>query len=96
MPVLIKDFSWSQTRGLVSIIIPLKAGVPRSDVDLFLAREYFKLSHPVSHVLELFLLHAVEPSIQKVEFVDGGKSVCVDLKKLEVGKEWTHLEKCLR
>ena len=93
MPVLIKNFSWTQTRDLVCLRIPLKTGVPKTKVDVTLGSDYFKLSHPVSHILELFLKHSVETENNNVEFVEGGKWICVDLKKAQTGVKWSSLEK---
>ena len=98
MPVLIRGFSWTQTRDLICLRIPvLVPGVPSSGIDLFLAPDYFKLSYPVSHILELFLEHpvAAQSGVEAVEEGGSGSGrwIRVDLRKQESGKVWTGLEK---
>ena len=43
MPILIKDFQWSETEKLVYINVPLK-GVKGSKADIFCSREFLKVS----------------------------------------------------
>lgn len=42
MPILINDFSWRQTEGLVIIRVPLK-NIPHTKVDIFTSEIYVKV-----------------------------------------------------
>ena len=44
MPILIKDYQWSETEQNVYITVPLK-GVKASKVDIFCSREFIKVRY---------------------------------------------------
>ena len=44
MPILIKDYQWSETEQNVYITVPLK-GVKASKVDIFCSREFIKVHY---------------------------------------------------
>lgn len=88
MPLLVKDFTWTQTDKTVHIRIPMRA-VRREKVDLFTTDCYVK-AHFIPFLFEAFLLHDV----------DNAKSQCIvtdDLLTLNLSKreniEWAALEK---
>ncbi|XP_005996227.1 dynein assembly factor 4, axonemal [Latimeria chalumnae] len=45
MPVLVKDYTWSQTESLVYITVPLK-GVKPGKTDIFCTEDYLKVNFP--------------------------------------------------
>lgn len=90
MPILVKDFTWTQTAKTVHIRIPQR-DVSRDKVDLFTTDCYIKV-HFKPFLFEVFLLHDV----------DNERSTCIikdDLITLDLCKrddiEWECLEKDL-
>ncbi|VVC95812.1 unnamed protein product [Leptidea sinapis] len=90
MPILVKDYTWTQSCSIINIRIPLEP-VYREKVDLFTTDKYVK-AHFSPFLFEIFLLHEV----------DSTKGKCIiseDLILLELHKkeevEWKSLEKVL-
>lgn len=86
MPLLVKDFTWTQTEDTVHIRIPIKA-VNREKVDMFTADSYIK-AHYSPYLFEAFLLHDV----------DNDNSNCIisdDLITLNLCKRETLKWECL-
>lgn len=88
MPILVKDFTWTQTDDTVHIRVPIKA-VKREKVDLFTADSYIK-AHFSPFLFEAFLLHDVDNDRSKCIVADD--LITLDLCKKE-HIEWKCLEK---
>ncbi|KOB77170.1 putative heat shock protein 70 HSP70 [Operophtera brumata] len=88
MPILVKDFTWTQTDDTVHIRIPIKA-VTREKVDLFTADSYIK-AHYSPFLFEAFLLHDVDNDNSKCIVSDD--LITLDLCKRET-LQWECLEK---
>ena len=58
MPIGVKDFTWRETEGEVTISLPLK-GVKASKVDIFTTDQYIKVNFP-PYLFETHLLAPVE------------------------------------
>ena len=48
MPVIIKDYDWSQTGRVLSVSVQLEKGITAAQVDTFVTPNYVKLSWPKS------------------------------------------------
>ncbi|KAM3955871.1 dynein axonemal assembly factor 4 [Aphomia sociella] len=90
MPIIVKDFTWTQTKKTLQIKVPVTSGI-KETVDLFTTDSYIKI-HFSPFLLEIFLLYDV----------DNGKSKCLvqdDLVTLDLLKredrDWECLEKVL-
>lgn len=60
MPILVNDYTWSETEGEVSITLPLR-GVKSSKADIFTTGEYIKVSYPPY----LFEVHLHRPVLEE-------------------------------
>ncbi|XP_042352070.1 dynein assembly factor 4, axonemal [Plectropomus leopardus] len=86
MPLLVTDYSWTQTEGTVCISVPLK-GAKAGKVDILSTDEYIKLHFP-PYLFEAFLFEPVddERSTAKV-----GNGVAVISLPKRTNKMWQHL-----
>ncbi|XP_072947168.1 dynein axonemal assembly factor 4-like [Epargyreus clarus] len=90
MPILIKDFTWSQTPEKLHIRIPVNP-VFRENVDLFTSDCYIKANF-TPFLFEVFLLHEINNDTSKCTITDD--LIVLDLiKKQEL--DWKSLEKSL-
>lgn len=92
MAILVKDHTWSQSHGSISLSVPLK-GVPSSKVDIFQTSRYVKLSF-APFLLEAFLLCEVKNQSMQCLSKDG--KMFLEWKKSDEGVEWAEFEEKLR
>ena len=45
MPIVVKDYKWSETQTEVVLVVPLK-GVKAAKADIFTTNEYIKVNYP--------------------------------------------------
>ncbi|XP_033491640.1 dynein axonemal assembly factor 4 [Epinephelus lanceolatus] len=86
MPLLVTDYSWTQTESTVCISVPLK-GAKAGRVDILSTDEYLKVHYP-PYLFEAFLFEPVddERSTAKV----GNGVAAISLPK-RTNKVWEHL-----
>lgn len=86
MPLLVTDYSWTQTESTVCISVPLK-GAKAGRVDILSTDEYLKVHYP-PYLFEAFLFEPVddERSTAKV----GNEVAVISLPK-RTNKVWEHL-----
>lgn len=90
MPIIVKDFTWSQTNNIVHIRVPLNP-VRHEKVDMFPSGKYIK-AHFSPFLFEVFLLHEV--NIKKSKCLVKDDLIILDLVKNEEFA-WECLEKDL-
>lgn len=90
MPILVKDFTWTQTSKTLHVMIPITQ-VFRENIDVFMFDSYVKI-HFSPFLFEIFLLHDVENSKSKCLIKDD--LITLDLVKKEEA-DWECLEKNL-
>lgn len=88
MPIIVKDYTWSQSNNTVHIRVPLNP-VSHEKVDLFPTDSYIK-AHFSPFFFEVFLLHDV--NIKKSKCLVADDLIILDLKKIEE-ITWEFLEK---
>ncbi|KAJ8713694.1 hypothetical protein PYW07_014064 [Mythimna separata] len=88
MPIIVKDFTWSQSNNIVHIRVPLNP-VRHEKVDLFPSDKYIK-AHYSPFLFEVFLLHDV--NIKKSKCLVNDDEIILDLVKNEE-ISWECLEK---
>jgi len=79
MPIVVKDFTWSETETEVAVVVPLK-GVRPAKADVYSTATYIKVNYP-PYLFEADLLHPVDDVESKAEIGDG--KVKFVLKKAE-------------
>ncbi|XP_075898975.1 dynein axonemal assembly factor 4 isoform X2 [Nelusetta ayraudi] len=86
MPLLVTDYSWTQTDSMVHVSVPSK-GVKVGNLDIVSTDEYLKVHYP-PYLFEAFLLEPVDDvrSTAKV----GNGVVVISLRK-KANKMWEHL-----
>lgn len=90
MPIIVKDYTWSQTNNVVHIRIPLNP-VSHEKVDLFPTDKYIKANFS-PFLFEVFLLHDV--NIKKSKCIVNDDLITLDLVKYE-DITWDSLQKDL-
>ncbi|RVE48850.1 hypothetical protein evm_006500 [Chilo suppressalis] len=90
MPILIKDFTWSQTPKTVHIKVPVRE-VKHEKVDIFTTDSYIKANYK-PFLFEVFLLYDVDNS--KSKCIVKEDIIIFDLVKKD-DHEWDSLEKQL-
>lgn len=88
MPILIKNFCWSQTKTHIIIRIPINEANART-FDIFIQENYVKI-HCVPYLFEVFLLHNIIEEQSCCKILEN--EVKVILKKT-TESEWVGLEK---
>ncbi|XP_037294620.1 dynein assembly factor 4, axonemal [Manduca sexta] len=88
MPILVKDYTWTQTESMIHIRIPLKQ-VKHEKVDIFTTDCYIK-AHFSPFLFEVFLLHAVDNNKSKCLIKED--LIIFDLTKKE-NFEWESIQK---
>uniref|UniRef100_A0A671V139 Dynein axonemal assembly factor 4 n=1 Tax=Sparus aurata TaxID=8175 RepID=A0A671V139_SPAAU len=86
MPLLVTDYSWTQTDSVVYISVPLK-GCKAEKVDILSTDEYLKV-HFSPHLFEAFLFEPVD-DVRSTAKVGNGVAV-ISLPK-KTNKIWEHL-----
>lgn len=69
MPIVVKDFTWSETETEVHVVVPLK-GVRPAKADVYSTSTYIKVNYP-PYIFEADLLYAVDDVESKAEIGDG-------------------------
>ncbi|CAG4946586.1 unnamed protein product [Parnassius apollo] len=90
MPIIIKDYTWTQTAQSLSIKIPLNSG-NKNNIDLFTTDSYIKINY-APFLFEMFLLHDVDNDKSKCTILDD--LIVLDMIKRQE-HDWECLEKCL-
>ncbi|XP_038223483.1 dynein assembly factor 4, axonemal-like [Zerene cesonia] len=90
MPILVRDFTWTQTLNTINVRIPLDP-VYREKVDLFTTDKYIK-AHFSPFLFEVFLQHDID-SVKSKCILQDNLIVFDLLKKEEL--DWDALEKIL-
>ncbi|XP_004931609.3 dynein axonemal assembly factor 4 [Bombyx mori] len=90
MPIIVKDFTWTQTETTVHIRIPLNPG-KHDKVDLFTTDSYIK-AHFKPFLFEVFLRYDV--NISKSKCIINDDEITLDLLKNNE-EQWDGLEKNL-
>ncbi|KAK9517301.1 hypothetical protein VZT92_025184 [Zoarces viviparus] len=86
MPLLVTDYSWTQTDSTVCLSVPLK-GARVGKVDIMSTDEYLKVHYP-PYLFEAFLFEPVDDDRSTAK-VGGGVAVFSLLKR--TNKVWEHL-----
>jgi hypothetical protein len=60
MPIVIKDYTWSETEGEVHVVVPLK-GVKAAKADVYSTATYIKVNFP-PYIFEADLLYVTPPT----------------------------------
>nr|XP_006628776.1 PREDICTED: dyslexia susceptibility 1 candidate gene 1 protein isoform X2 [Lepisosteus oculatus] len=80
MPLIVKDYSWTQTESMVYISVPLK-GVKRGNVDIFSTDDYLKVSFP-PFLFEAMLFAPIDDD-RSVAKIGNGVVICTLHKQQE-------------
>ncbi|KAM8891020.1 dynein axonemal assembly factor 4 isoform 2-T2 [Spinachia spinachia] len=86
MPILVTDYSWTQTDSTVCLSVPLK-GTKVSHVNILSTDEYLKVHYP-PYLFEAFLFEPVDDNKSNVKVGDG---VAVFSMPKRTNKVWEHL-----
>ncbi|XP_075932421.1 dynein axonemal assembly factor 4 [Anarhichas minor] len=86
MPLLVTDYSWTQTDSTVCLSVPLK-GARVSKVDILSTEEYLKVHYP-PYLFEAFLFEPVDDDRSTAKVGDG---VAVFSLPKRTNKVWEHL-----
>ncbi|XP_060892351.1 dynein assembly factor 4, axonemal isoform X1 [Labrus mixtus] len=86
MPLLVTDYSWTQTDSTVYISVPLK-GATVGKVDIISTDEYIKVHYP-PYLFEAFLFEPVDDARSTARVGDGAALISVQKK---TNKLWDHL-----
>lgn len=92
MPVLIKDFSWSQTSEHILITVPLKSARTRPNVDLFVHPTFVKINAP-PYLFEAFLADEIDATASKAATRIHENEIRFRLLKASAGSEWPSLQR---
>ncbi|KAJ8249342.1 hypothetical protein GJAV_G00233760 [Gymnothorax javanicus] len=86
MPLIVQDYSWTQSESMLYISVPLK-GIKPGKVDVFAADDYLKVNFP-PFLFEVFLFEPIDDdkSVAKI----GNGVVILSLHKKKEGI-WEHL-----
>ncbi len=90
MPIFIKDFSWHQTDTKIGLILQLKTIKSATQVDIFIAEKYLKVSHS-PHFFEAFLPHKIDVDKSLAVVNSQSSTINFDLVKLVPNKQWAEL-----
>ncbi|XP_034540739.1 dynein assembly factor 4, axonemal [Notolabrus celidotus] len=86
MPLLVTDFSWTQTESMVYISVPLK-GATAGKVDILSTDEYIKVHYP-PYLFEAFLFEPVDDASSTARVGNGAAVISLPKK---TPKLWEHL-----
>lgn len=97
MPILIKDFTWTQTDSHIRITVPLKNARARAhQVDVFIQPAFVKINAP-PHIFEAYLEHDIAADDCSAYATDLGTTrlleheIRLQLRKAETGLQWQAL-----
>uniref|UniRef100_A0A3B5AAG7 Dynein axonemal assembly factor 4 n=1 Tax=Stegastes partitus TaxID=144197 RepID=A0A3B5AAG7_9TELE len=90
MPLLVSDYSWTQTDSTVYINVPLK-GAKARNVDIVCTEEYLKVSFP-PYLFESFLFEPVDEDRSSAKVGNGVALISLPKK---TNKHWHHSTKCV-
>lgn len=92
MPIIIKNFTWTQSDTHVRVSVPLKAANRRSQLDLFTQPTFIKVNaHP--DFIELFLCHPIDAQASTTKVYEN--EIKFVLLKQQPGVEWPSLERAI-
>ncbi|CAL8293284.1 unnamed protein product [Boreogadus saida] len=86
MPLIVKDYTWTQTESMVYLRVPLK-GATAEHVDILSTDEYLKVHFP-PFLLEAFLFEAVDEAKSTAKI---GNGVAVISLPKKIHRLWDHL-----
>ncbi|CAJ1057307.1 dynein assembly factor 4%2C axonemal isoform X3 [Xyrichtys novacula] len=86
MPLLVTDYSWTQTESMVYISVPLK-GATVGKVDILSTDEYIKVHYP-PYLFEAFLFEPVDDARSTAKVGNGAAVICLPKR---TNKIWEHL-----
>uniref|UniRef100_A0A665WF90 Dynein axonemal assembly factor 4 n=1 Tax=Echeneis naucrates TaxID=173247 RepID=A0A665WF90_ECHNA len=86
MPLLVTDYSWTQTESTVYIHVPLK-GAKAATVDIVSTDEYLKVHYP-PYLFEAFLVEPVHDDRSSAKI---GNGVAVITLPKRTNRIWEHL-----
>ncbi|KAK0155994.1 Dynein assembly factor 4, axonemal [Merluccius polli] len=86
MPLIVKDYSWTQTESTVYLHVPLK-GAKAEHVDILSTDEYLKVHFP-PFLLEVFLLEAVDEARSSAKL---GNGVALITLPKRIHRPWDNL-----
>ncbi|KAM4619128.1 dynein axonemal assembly factor 4 [Polymixia lowei] len=86
MPLIVKDYSWTQTASMVYIHVPLK-GAKVVNVDILSTDEYLKIHFP-PFLFEAFLFEPVDDDKSSAKI---GNGVAVITLQKKINRLWDHL-----
>ncbi|CAL8131648.1 unnamed protein product [Orchesella dallaii] len=90
MPIIIKDFEWSENAEWVFILLDMK-GVKAGSIDIISSPTYLKVHWP-PFIFEVFLKHQVDDELGECTFDRNSGKVSLRLRKGESGVSWDQLE----
>ncbi|XP_041651989.1 dynein assembly factor 4, axonemal [Cheilinus undulatus] len=85
MPLLVTDYSWTQTETMVYISVPLK-GATLSKVDIFSTDEYIKVHYP-PYLFEAFLFEPVDEGRSTAKVGNGAAVISLPKKTHKVWED---------
>src|SRR6202012_1840929 len=91
MPILIKDYNWSQTDNQVVVKVPLKGIHHHPSVDIFTYETFIKINCSPFY-FEIFLLHPIDEKNSRCKILENEAKFVLTKKTSEI---WDGLEfKC--
>lgn len=91
MPILIKNFSWSQSPEEIIIRIPIP-GIISKNISISVCKSFVKINHP-PYFFETFLQHDINEKESRCRVMEN--EVICRLKKVTPSLEWDELEQSL-
>lgn len=94
MPILIKNYRWSQTDEHVRLDVPLKSAKLKANVDIFIQSAFVKVSAP-PFLFEVYLAHPIDvnESNQSTRIYDN--EIRLRLRKSQPQCQWETLERAI-
>lgn len=90
MPIIIQNFTWTQTDTHVRVSVPLNGANVRSPLDLFTQPSFIKVnSHP--YFFELFLSHPIDATASTTKVYEN--EIKFVLLKQQPAVEWSRLDR---
>ncbi len=74
MPIIVKDYKWSETEYDVCITLPLK-GVKAAKADIFTTSDYIKVNYP-PYLFEVIIIIKLLFSVFTIILLKIGQLVC--------------------
>lgn len=89
MPILVKDFQWSQTEDEICLTLPLNNVNPKRISDIFITENFIKVNY-APYYFETFLAHSIRKDHSKCRILE--KNIKFRLKKATSGEVWDRIE----